>query len=116
MAEVTTNKGAKAHIVGGGLEHVHIVLSLPPALSLSDLLRTIKSNSSRWVHETIPNKPDFAWQAGYAAFSVSHSKFGDAYRYVRDQEKHHRHQPYETELVSLLKRHELEYDERYLWT
>jgi REP element-mobilizing transposase RayT len=115
-AEVIKNKHAKAHIVNGGPEHVHILLSLPAALSLSDLLRIVKSNSSRWVHETFPNKRDFAWQAGYAAFSVSHSKFDDVFNYVRDQEQHHRRTPFEAELLSLLKRHELEYDERHLWS
>jgi len=86
IAEVINNKSAKAHIVGGALEHVHILLSLPPALSLSDLLRIVKSNSSRWVRETFPNKREFGWQAGYAAFSVSQSKFDEDHNYVGDQE------------------------------
>ena len=75
-----------------------------------------KANSSRWTRETCPEKRHFGWQAGYAAFSVSHSKFSEVYAYIRDQEGHHGRHTYEDELLSLLKRNQVEYDERYLWS
>ena len=116
IATVIDSKGAKAHMVGGGLEHVHVLFTLPASVTLADIVRAVKSNSSRWVHETFPKKRHFGWQAGYAAFSVSHSKFAEVYAYVRDQEDHHRRHAFEDELISLLKRNDVEYDERYLWS
>ena len=116
IATLINNNGGKAHIVGGGLEHVHVLLTQPPTVTLADMLRLVKANSSRWTRQTFPGKRHFSWQAGYAAFSVSHSKSSEIRAYIRDQEEHHRRHGYEDELVSLLKRNELEFDERYLWS
>ncbi len=98
VATLINNNGGKAHIVGGGLEHVHVLLTLPPTATLADMLRLVKANSSRCTCETFPEKRHFAWQPGYAAFSVSHSKFSEAYEYIRGQEDHHRRHAYEDEL------------------
>ena len=114
LAQVANNQGARAHLVNGGLEHVHLLLRLPAKCALSDLVRDLKSSSSGWLRREL--SPNFAWQRGFSAFSVSHSNFSAVYDYIRTQEDHHRRHTFEEELVSLLKRNELEYDEKYLWS
>ena len=78
-------------------------------------MRLIKSNSSKWIHETFPERRDFRWQAGYGAFGVSHSNVEAVSQYIRDQAAHHRARSFKEEFVELLKRHGIEFDERYVW-
>ena len=84
------------------LDHVHCLLSLPPALAVAEALRVIKSNSSLWVHETW-HRAAFAGQAGYGAFSVSQSNVPAVVKYIRDQEQHHRKISFQEEFIALLK-------------
>jgi REP element-mobilizing transposase RayT len=114
LAQVILDEGGRALVVNGGLEHVHILLRLPAKVALSALIGRAKSNSSRWLRRDI--LPGFAWQEGYSAFSVSESQRDAVFRYLATQEERHRRQSYENELICLLKRNELEYDERYLWS
>ena len=78
-------------------------------------MRVLKANSSRWVHETFPQKSAFAWQTGYGAFAVSLSNFEAVRAYIENQEEHHRQRTFKEEFVAMLEKHGLEYDERYLW-
>ncbi|MGH9581230.1 MAG: IS200/IS605 family transposase, partial [Terriglobales bacterium] len=105
----------KALIVNGMHDHVHLLVELPPAVSVAELMRVAKANSSRWIHETRPGHSGFAWQTGYAAFSVSRSHAASVSRYIAEQEKHHRKRTFQEELILFLKKHGIEYDERYLW-
>jgi|AP95_1055475.scaffolds.fasta_scaffold128438_1 hypothetical protein len=82
---------------------------------MSDALRDIKALSSRWVHSTFPKHHEFAWQVGYSAFAVSYSKLGEVKRYIANQEAYHRTKTFKDEFVELLKVHDIQYDERYLW-
>ena len=100
---------------GGMPDHVHLLVSLNKQLALSDLLRELKSSSSKWVHETFADSRGFAWQAGYGAFAASHSNLPEIKRYIADQAQHHRVRSFQEEYISLLVKHEIEYDERYLW-
>jgi putative transposase len=84
-------------------------------MALSDLLREIKSASSKWIHDTFPKHRGFAWQAGYGAFGVSHSALPDVTRYIANQTQHHPVRSYQDEFIALLRKHEIEFDERYLW-
>jgi putative transposase len=95
-------------------DHVHLLCSLPPTVATSDALRLIKTNSSRWVHRE-RHLPGFDWQAGYGAFSVSHSLAPSVIRYIGDQEKHHRRVTFQEELIAFLKKNGVSYDERYIW-
>lgn len=113
LIAVVKAEGGCAYIVNGGLEHVHMLLRLAPSRSLSDLMRLVKTNSSRWMRLELD--PHFGWQRGYSAFSVSHSQFAVVHGYIAKQEEHHRRGTYEEELVSLLKRNEIEFEEQYLW-
>jgi len=96
-------------------DHVHLLASLPPTVALADVLRFLKSNSFKWVHKKWPQRSTFAWQLGYAAFSVSKSNVAEVTNYIRNQEKHHRKITFQQELLALLRKHGIEYDERYIW-
>ena len=101
--------------IGGTVDHVHLLTRLPADLSVADCLRVVKANSSRWVKEQWPERRLFAWQGGYGAFSVSESSRGEVIRYIQDQALHHQRISYQDEFLALLKKHDLEFDERYLW-
>lgn len=109
------NKKAKLICAGGVSDHIHIYASLPSTISIADAVNAMKANSSRWVHETIPRKAAFAWQKGYGAFSVSKSSESRVMKYIQNQEAHHTRHNFKQELLTLLRKHEIEYDERYLW-
>ncbi|MDZ4781276.1 MAG: IS200/IS605 family transposase [Planctomycetia bacterium] len=110
----TSSKGVLI-CVGGMPDHVHLLVSLGRESSLSELLRELKANSSRWIHETFPDQKSFAWQSGYAAFSVSHSRLSDVRAYIENQAEHHRVRTFQEEFLELLRRHDLTFDERYVW-
>jgi len=105
----------KAIEVGGVEDHVHILLSIPATMSISKAMQLIKGGSSKWVHETFPEHREFAWQEKYGAFSVSESRVESVVEYIGGQEEHHRKMTFQEEFVALLKKHHVEYDERYLW-
>jgi putative transposase len=111
---VRAEGGAQLEI-GGTTDHVHILAKLKPAISVSQLLNRIKTNSSKWVNENGKLGVRFAWQEGYSAFSVSESQVEYVREYIRTQEEHHRKQTFQEELVAILQRHGVEYDPRYLW-
>ena len=101
---------------GGTPDHVHLLVSLHAQTALSDLLRNVKAGSSKWVHQTIDGMADFGWQDGYGAFTLSFSNLAQVTEYIADQEQHHRRVSFQEEFVAFLKRHEIPYDERYIWT
>ncbi len=105
----------KAIEVGGVRDHVHILLSLPSTLSISKALQLIKGGSSKWVHDTFPEHRLFGWQVKYGAFAVSVSLLDKTIEYIRAQEERHRKMTFQEEFIALLKKHRIEYDERYLW-
>ena len=100
--------------LGGMPDHVHILLRLKPDRAIADLVRHVKGGSSKWVHEQNGLCPSFAWQSGYAAFSVSESKEGTVRSYIERQEAHHRRTTFEEELVSLLRKHKIEFDPAHI--
>jgi putative transposase len=100
--------------IGGMPEHVHLLAAAHPSTSLAGMLRQIKTNSSKWVHENVPEMQSFAWQVGYAAFTVSKSNVGDVEAYIHNQEAHHAKVSFEDEFKAFLERHGIEYDKRYV--
>ena len=100
--------------IGGVTDHVHLLARFRADLSVSDMVRLIKSNSSLWAHQSLENKSNFGWQSGYGAFSVSESQIASVRKYIENQEKHHARRSFRDELVSLLQKHGIEFDERYL--
>lgn len=102
-------------IVAGGVEdHVHLLVDIHPSTAMADLVRDLKSNSSGWVHGTI-SVPEFAWQTGYAAFSVSKSNASAVAKYISNQAAHHRRRTFKEELIEFLERHEVPYDAKYMF-
>lgn len=112
MGGITKNMKATLLLAGGTTDHVHIAVRLHPEISIIEYVRTIKSNSSKWVHDTIAK--DFAWQEGYSAFSVSQSIIGKVIEYIRGQKEHHKKMTFKEELKSFLEKHKIEYNEKYL--
>jgi REP element-mobilizing transposase RayT len=115
LGGIVRSERGVAHQIGGTADHVHLLVRWRTDETLATLLRKIKSHSSLWVHQTYPTMRDFAWQEGYAAFTVSESQFDAVERYIGSQEEHHRCQSFQEELIEFLKAHRVEYDERYLW-
>jgi putative transposase len=101
--------------IGGIEDHVHLYLRWRPDGSVSDLMRTVKASSSRWVHDTFPALGAFAWQEGYSVFSVSKSQEGAVKAYIAGQHEHHRKEDFKTELLRMLRLHEVELNERYVF-
>jgi putative transposase len=94
--------------------HVHLLVSLSRTLSIADAVRLIKSNSSGWMHDEL-RLPNVQWQTGYGAFAVSYSNIDAVKAYFANRESHHRAQSFQDEFRELLRRHDLEWDERYVW-
>jgi putative transposase len=99
----------------GTEDHVHLLASLGRTVAVADAVRLLKTNSSGWIHDEFRELHDFQWQQGYGAFAVSFSNIGAVKRYLANQEKHHRKRSYRDEFRELLRRHGLEWDERYVW-
>ena len=106
--------GAKAIAIGGISDHVRLLIEFRATHRLADLLRESKSSSSKWVHQSIGVK-DFAWQDGYAAFTVSASLKEQVRHYITLQQQHHKRITFEQEYLEFLQKSGIEYDERYLW-
>ena|ERR1041385_9296408 len=101
--------------IGGVQDHVHLLLSLPSTMAVAKALQLIKGGSSKWVHDTFPDKRWFGWQSKYGCFSASVSQVDKIIEYIRGQPEHHRRMSFKEEFVALLKKHRIQYDERYLW-
>ena len=99
LAGIARNHGIQALAVGGTENHVHILMVLSADAKLSDTVRTLKANSSRWVRET---SSLFGWQEGYGAFSVSPSQLNRVKHYIRNQAEHHRKRSFEDEFLAML--------------
>ncbi|HEX9945674.1 MAG TPA: IS200/IS605 family transposase [Thermoanaerobaculia bacterium] len=104
------DKGGVPLAIGGMPDHVHLLIRLKPTASVSDLLCSVKANSSRWISERADLSREFAWQEGYSAFSVSKSGAQAVFRYIHHQEAHHRRRSFEEEWMGLLARHGIEFD------
>ena len=103
----------KPVIIGGVADHVHMLLSLPGSLAVAECLRVVKANSSRWMNE---RGHVFSWQSGYSAFTVSTSLMPAVTDYIRAQEEHHKIHAFRDELLALLVKNGIAFDEKYLWS
>jgi len=108
-------EGGNPLAIGGVEDHVHLYLRWKPDGSLSDLMRTVKSRSSKWLHDTFPGLKDFAWQEGYGAFSVSKSRESAVITYIQNQPQHHQREDFRSELRAFLRRHLVDFEEKYLF-
>ena len=103
-------------IINGTEDHIHILCVMSKNIALAKLTEEIKRHSSRWIKTRGTHYKQFAWQGGYAGFSVSQSLHDKTKGYIQNQEEHHRKMTFKEELIAFLKEYGIEYDERYLWT
>ncbi|HEX8890775.1 MAG TPA: IS200/IS605 family transposase [Pyrinomonadaceae bacterium] len=115
MGGIIREMRGTALIINGITDHLHLLVGLPPTISMSEAMRVLKTNSSKWVHEMSKMRQTFGWQSGYGAFSVSQSNALAVSEYIAHQEEHHRRVSFQEEFVSFLKKHGIEYDERFIW-
>ncbi len=115
ISGIITNKGHKAIIVNGMPDHIHVFVGLKPVMAISDLVRDIKNNSTNFINERKFIKGKFRWQEGYGVFSYSQSHIDNVYKYILNQETHHRKRVFKEEYLELLNKFEIEYDEKYLF-
>ena len=108
MGGIARKNGFAAIAVGGMEDHVHALLTIPATVPLAKAVQLIKGGSSKWCNENLPQR--FAWQEGYAAFSVSASQKDAVIRYIRDQKQHHAKRTFQDELVEFLEKNDLAFD------
>ncbi|MFH0794411.1 MAG: IS200/IS605 family transposase [bacterium] len=114
MTGIVENHEGRVILINGIKDHLHILCELRAAHSPAEMVLTAKSNSSRWVHETF-RRSAFAWQEGYAAFSVCPSQLNKVREYIAKQEQHHKRRTFKEEYIEFLRKHEIEYDERFVF-
>ncbi len=115
LATVLTNDGCFSLQIGGVEDHVHLLFALSRTRTIAEVVENVKTSSSKWLKTKSPALAEFHWQNGYGAFSVSRSLTDDVIDYIRRQEEHHKSRTFQDEFRRLLERHEIEYDERYVW-
>ncbi|MBE7517290.1 MAG: IS200/IS605 family transposase [Chloracidobacterium sp.] len=113
LAALIKEKKGLPLIINGVEDHVHLLFELPPSVALSDVMRFLKANSSRWFKERF--EIPFAWQTGFGAFSVSRSVVPKVSDYIRDQEEHHKKRGFRAEFIALLNKSGVDIDEDDLW-
>jgi len=105
----------KALTIGGVFDHVHALLSLPSTMSFAKAVQLIKGGSSKWIHDEFRHLKKFEWQEGYGAFSVSASQVARTIAYIERQKEHHRKRTFKEEFITLLDKHHVVYDPRYVF-
>jgi len=115
ISGIITAKGAKSLAVGGWKDHVHIFFGMPVTTCISDFMRIIKANSSKWINEQLFVKGKFQWQSGYGAFSYSKSQRDKVIKYIMAQEDHHRIKTFREEYLQMLTDFDIEHEEKYLF-
>jgi putative transposase len=115
MSGILKNNNAFPLAIGGWKDHVHVFFELPPTLCVSDLMRDLKANSSKWIKENKFVKGKFQWQEGFGAFSYSRSQRHQVINYIINQEKHHSKKTFKEEYLELLRNFEIEFKEEYIF-
>lgn len=112
---IVQKKGHKLIAINGMPDHIHIFLGMKPHQGLSDLVRDIKSNSSRWINQNRFVNGKFLWQEGYGAFSYSHSQIPNVANYIENQKRHHKKKSFRDEYLKFLRKFEIEFKEDYVF-
>ena len=115
ISEIIKGKEQKSIIVNGMPDHIHAFIGLRPSMSISDLVRDIKNNSSKFINDKKFVRGKFSWQEGYGAFSYSHSHIDNVCQYILNQEEHHKKKTFKEEYIQLLNKFDISYDEKYLF-
>ncbi|MFT3910051.1 MAG: IS200/IS605 family transposase [Ferruginibacter sp.] len=115
IGNLINETSCKNIIVNGVEDHVHCMIGLKPVVSVSELMKTVKAKSSKYVNDHSLTEERFEWQEGYGVFSYSQSQIDKVYRYIQNQEAHHKKQSFKNEYLESLKKFKIEYDEKYLF-
>ena len=102
-------------IVGGYVDHVHILCLISKNIKPTEFISKIKSNSSRWIKKEGSNLTEFSWQRGYGAFSVSPDNVENVKSYIANQREHHKKRSFKEEFRAILEKYNIEYNDRYIW-
>ncbi|MDB5087071.1 MAG: Transposase family [Mucilaginibacter sp.] len=115
IGNLINEANCKTIIVNGVEDHVHCFLGLKPVVSVSELMKTIKAKSSKYINDHSLTPHRFEWQEGYGVFSYGQSQVDKVYKYIQNQEEHHKKQTFKTEYLAMLKKFNIDYDEQYLF-
>jgi putative transposase len=115
LGGIVRDIGGEALIVNGTIDHVHLLVRTPTTRSSAEIVRLLKANSSKWIHQKWPQRRGFTWQSGYGAFSVSESAVDSVTAYVASQQEHHQKISFQDEFRAFLQKNKIFVDERYLW-
>lgn len=112
---IIQNKGHKLIAINTMPDHIHILIGMKPETSLSELVRDVKANSSKWINEKKFIKAKFHWQEGFGAFSYSHSQLDEVIHYIKEQKEHHKRRTFKEEYITFLKKYDVPYDLQYVF-
>ncbi len=115
LGGILTHLDCQPILIGGVEDHVHVLHTLCRTEAIADVLKEVKRGSSVWLKTQSPKLADFEWQAGYGAFSIGQSQVGHLRTYIARQEEHHRKVSFQDEVRKLLRRYQVDFDERYVW-
>ncbi len=115
MATVLVNLNSPAVLINSVADHVHVLFKMGRTVTVAQVVEDLKKSSSKWIKTQGENLAAFAWQAGYGGFSVSESNVPKVANYIRSQEERHRVKSFQEEYRDFLKKHNIQYDERYVW-
>lgn len=115
ISGIITQKEQKSIIVNGMPDHIHAFIGLKPSMRISDLVRDIKNNSSKFINQQGYVNGKFSWQEGFGVFSYSHSHIERVYNYILNQEEHHKRKTFKSEYLEMLKKFEIEFREEYVF-
>jgi len=115
IGNLINENGCKSIIVNGIEDHAHCFLGLKPAVSISDLMKTVKAKSSKYINDHQLTRSRFEWQEGFGVFSYSQSHIDNVFQYIANQEEHHKKQTFRVEYLEFLEKFNVPYDERYIF-
>lgn len=115
MGNLINEAGCKTLIVNGVEDHVHCFVSLKPVMSMSELMKSVKAKSSKYINDHQLTRNRFEWQVGFGVFSYSQSQINNVFNYIANQESHHKKENFRSEYVKFLEEFQIAYDERYIF-
>lgn len=115
MTGIIQNNNHKLLAINGMPDHIHILIGLRPAQSISDLMKEVKQSSSKWINQNKLTNGHFEWQEGYGAFSYSKSQINQVINYIQNQELHHKKKTFKEEYLDFLVKFEVEYEEKFIF-
>ena len=115
ISGIVSNKKSKPLAIYCNPDHCHILIGLHPSVSISEMARDIKANSSKWMNKNKWVMGKFAWQEGYGAFTYSRSQLNQVVQYIRNQPEHHRRKTFREEYIDFLEKFDIEYDDKYVF-